>query len=147
MDNVEISKMELSDLELIKDVLLTDFDDFWSYNTFKNELLNQNSKYIIAKIDNRIVGFAGIWNVIDEVHITNIVTLKSLRKKGIATAMLKKLLEIASLEGSIRSITLEVNANNISAKKLYEKFGFKIAGLRKKYYNNIDDAIIMTKEI
>lgn len=147
MDNVEISYMTIEDLELIKDVLLTDFDDFWNYNIFKSELLNPNSKHIKAKFQNKIVGFAGIWEVMDEVHITNIVTAKSHRNKGIASTMLNKLLEIVSLKSNINSVTLEVNANNLPAKNLYEKFDFKIVGLRKKYYNNIEDAIIMTKEI
>ena len=146
MGNVEITKMTLKDLELIKNELSESFDDFWNYNVFKSELLNPNSKYIIAKIQNKPVGFAGIWQVIDEIHITNIVTAKAFRNNGIASIMLKKLLEMVSLNENINSITLEVNANNVPAKKLYEKFGFRIVGLRKKYYNNIDDAIIMTKE-
>lgn len=147
MDNVEISEMTIHDLDLIKDILLTDFDDFWTYNVFKNELLNQNSKYIVAKTNNKIIGFAGIWKAVDMVHITNIVTAKSFRNKGLGSIMLNKLIELAKLETNIDSITLEVNSNNIPAQRLYEKYGFKIVGLRKKYYNNKDDAIIMTKEI
>ena len=147
MDNVEISIMNLSDLELIKDTLLTDFDDFWNYNTFKNELLNPNSKYIIAKRNNEIIGFGGIWKSVDDVHITNIVTAKKYRKQNIGSLMLLELIQMAKNERGITSITLEVNSNNIPAQKLYEKFGFKVVGTRKKYYNNIHDAIIMTKNL
>ena len=145
-DNV-ISKMDISDLESIKNILLTDFDDFWNYTTFKSELLNPNSKYIVAKLDNQIVGFAGIWKALDDVHITNIVTAKKYRNKSIGTKMLAKLIDMTKSEKGVLSITLEVNSNNIIAKKLYEKFGFKVVGLRKKYYNNTDNAIIMTKEL
>ena len=147
MDNVEILEMTISDLELIKDSLLTDFDDFWTYNTFKNELFNPNSKYITAKANNEIVGFAGIWKSVDDVHITNIVTAKKYRNKNIGSLMLSNLIQMAKSEKGITSITLEVNSNNIPAQKLYEKFGFKVVGLRKKYYNNIDDAIIYTKDL
>lgn len=147
MDNIQISKMDISDLEEIKDVLLSDFDDFWNVNTFKEELLNPNSKYIVAKINNKIVGFAGIWKSVDDVHITNIVTSKSFRNQHIGSMMLSNLIEIAKTENNITSITLEVNSNNIPAQRLYEKFGFKVVGLRKKYYNNIDDAIIYTKDL
>lgn len=147
MDNIQISKMDISDLEEIKDVLLSDFDDFWNVNTFKEELLNPNSKYIVAKINNKIVGFAGIWKSVDDVHITNIVTSKSFRNQHIGSMMLSNLIELAKNENNITSITLEVNSNNIPAQKLYEKFGFKVVGLRKKYYNNIDDAIIYTKDL
>ena len=145
MDNMEISIMNISDLELIKDILLSDFDEFWNYSTLKSELLNPNSKYIVTKKDNTILGFAGIWKSVDDVHITNIVVNKNFRNQNIGTIMLSKLIELAKFEPNISSITLEVNSNNTPAIKLYEKFGFKVVGLRKKYYNNIDDAIIYTK--
>ena len=145
MDNIEIYRMSVSDLEIIKTSLLIDFDDFWNYNTFKNELLNPSSKYIAAKINNEIVGFAGIWKAVDDVHITNIVTAKKYRRKKIGSVLLENLIKLASLEKNISLITLEVNSNNIPAIKLYEKYGFKNVGIRKKYYNNTDDAIIMTK--
>lgn len=145
MDNIEICNMTLLDLESISGTLESDFDDFWNVNTLKNELLNPNSKYIVAKLNNTIVGFAGIWESVDDVHITNIVVNKIFRKQNIGSLMLSKLIELAKLEPNISSITLEVNRNNIAAIKLYEKLGFKVVGLRKKYYNNIDDAIIYTK--
>ena len=147
MGNVEISIMTIYDLELIKDTLLSDFDDFWNYNTFKSELSNPNSKYIVAKINNEIIGFAGIWKAVDDVHITNIVTAKKYRRKKIGFLLLSNLIELAEAEKDITSITLEVNSNNIPAQKLYEKFDFKVVGIRKKYYNNIDDAIIYTKNL
>jgi len=147
MDNIEISKMNVSDLESIKNILLTDFDDFWNYNIFKSELENPNSTYIKAKLDGAIIGFAGIWKSVDDVHITNIVTKKDSRKNGIGSELLKNLIELAKNEEGITSITLEVNSNNIAAQKLYEKYGFKNVGLRKKYYNSTYDAIIMTREL
>lgn len=147
MDNIKISRMTVSDLNEIEDILFSDFDGFWNVNIFKSELLNPNSKYIVAKIDNKIVGYAGIWKAVDDVHITNIVTAKSLRRQNIGSILLSNLIEMAKEEIGITSITLEVNHTNIPAQKLYEKFGFKVVGLRKKYYNNTDDAIIMSKTI
>ena len=82
MDNIQIFRMTISDLEEIQDTLLLDFDDFWNVNTFKEELLNSNSKYIMAKINDKIVGFAGIWKAVDDVHITNIVTSKNFRRQN-----------------------------------------------------------------
>lgn len=135
--------MTITDLDSIKDNLYTDFDDFWSYNIFKSELENENSKYIIAILNNEIIGFAGIWQVIDEAHITNIVVRKDFRKLGIGSLLLEKLISICKNLESINSVTLEVNEDNIPAQKLYEKFNFKILGKRKNYYNN-KAAIIMT---
>lgn len=147
MDNLEISEMTLLDLETIQDILISDFDDFWSASTLKGELQNPNSKYIVAKFDNTIVGFGGIWKAVDDIHITDIVVRKNQRNNGIGSVILSKLIEISKSDKNIKALTLEVNSNNIPAQKLYEKFDFKRVGLRKKYYNNTDDAIIMTKQL
>ena len=144
--NLELSIMNIFDLDSISNILESEFDNFWTYNIFKEELENNNSIYIVAKEDNNIVGYGGIWKSIDDVHITNIVTKKSCRHLGIASNILQKLISIA--KGlNFSSITLEVNEHNFSAIKLYEKFNFKSLGRRKKYYNNSDDAIIMTLQI
>lgn len=140
---LELNNMTVSDLISLSDNLITDFDDFWTFNIFKQELENPNSRYIIAKINNEIVGFGGIWKSVDEFHITNIVTKKNKRNLGIASAILKELITITQRE-NMASITLEVNENNIPAIKLYEKFNFVRIGIRKKYYNNTDNAIIMS---
>ena len=76
---MQINNMTLDDLNSISDILLSDFDDFWSYNVLKSELENENSKYLVIKNNNEIIGFAGIWIAIDEAHITNIVIKKSYR--------------------------------------------------------------------
>lgn len=137
-----ISEMNLQDLEDIKDFLLTDFDDFWSYNVLRQELENDKSKYFVIKQKNKIVGFAGIILIIDEVNIMNIVVKKDKRKLGIGSLLLEKIIEFSKIHGAV-SITLEVNEKNIPAIKLYKKYGFKQVGLRKKYYNNEDNAILM----
>ena len=141
--NLELNNMEVSDLDLISNILETEFDNFWNYNIFKQELENENSIYIVAKYEGKIVGFGGIWKAVYDVHVTNIVVKKDLRHLGIGTKILEKLISI-SKELKFNSITLEVNENNKNEIKLYEKFGFKKLGIRKKYYNHTDNAIIMT---
>ena len=140
----DISKMTLDDLNKIASSLESDFDDFWNENILRNELSNQDSYYIVAKINNSILGFAGIWKALDEVHITNIVVKKDHRNLKIGSLLLENLINIAKSLKNVNSITLEVNEKNISAIKLYEKFNFQKLGIRKKYYNNCDNAIIMT---
>lgn len=147
MDNIEIFPMTVSDLNVLSPTLLSDYDDFWTENILKSELENPNSKLIIAKANDLIVGFGGIWKAIDIIHITNIVVKKDLRCKGIGSIILDNLINIANNYNDTTSITLEVNKNNLSAIHLYTKFNFKEVGLRKRYYNNIDDALIMTKDL
>lgn len=142
--NIIIEKMTKEHLDKIKENLKEDFDEFWNENVLKNELENPASTYIVAKDEqNNIVGYAGIWQPIDEAHITNIVTKKDKRRNKIGTKMLEELIKIAK-EKKLKDITLEVNVNNIPAINLYKKYNFKEVGIRKKYYNNSDDAIIMT---
>lgn len=143
--NIEIEKMNLSDLKTIKDILITDFDDFWNYNILKEELQNENSSYIVAKLGCEVVGFAGIKIVIDEADIMNIVTKKTYRNHGIGTLLLKHLI-LLSNKLNLTSVSLEVNEENIIAIHLYEKFGFKNIGIRKNYYQN-RNGIIMAKKL
>lgn len=140
---IEISEMTLNDFEKIKENLQIEFDEFWKPSILKSELESENSKYIVAKENSKIVGFAGIILLPDDAEITNIVTKKSERKKGIGNLLLAKIIEIAKNERN--SISLEVNEKNEIAIKLYKKYGFEKVGIRKKYYNGIDNAIIMTK--
>lgn len=142
--NVKISHMKLSNLEEISNNLEIDFDNFWNYNILKSELDNPNAKYIVAKLYDKIVGFAGIIHVLDEADISNIVVHKNFRNKKIGSFLLKNLIELAhSL--NIKTLNLEVRESNVSAIKLYEKFGFEICGIRKNYYNNTENAILMKK--
>lgn len=136
--------MTLQDLEQMKNTLYSDFDNFWSYNVLKQELENKNTTYIIARENNEIVGFAGISVCLDEATLNNIVVKKSYRGRGIGGELLESLIELCS-DLKIRTFTLEVNITNEPAIHLYEKFGFKNLGIRKKYYNNTQDAYIMTK--
>ena len=144
--NLEIYNMTDYDLSLIKDILIDDFDDFWTYDVLQEELNNPNSEYFVAKLENNILGFAGIWKSVDDVHITDIVVKKSNRQTGIGSKLLEKLIQTAKSQ-NFNSITLEVNEHNLPAINLYLKYGFKNVGFRKKYYNNKDNAIIMTKEL
>lgn len=77
--NIKIRSMQTSDLEKLSLILETDFDNFWNFNILKQELENPNSEYFVALQDDEIVGFAGIWCAIDDIHITNIVTKKAYR--------------------------------------------------------------------
>ena len=141
---MEIFTMTLDDLEQMKDILYSDFDNFWSYNVLKQELENKNTTYIVAKENDEIIGFAGLSTCLDEATLNNIVVKKSYRNRGIGGELLESLIEFCS-ELRMKTFTLEVDTENEPAIHLYEKFGFKNLGIRKKYYNNSRDAFIMTK--
>ena len=144
--NITIQKMTKEHLKQIKDILQEQFDEFWNANVLEKELENPLSEYIVAIYCNEVVGYAGLWQSIDEGHITNIVTKKDKRGNHIGNGMLEEIINLAKHKG-LKSVTLEVNEHNEPAIKLYKKHNFKELGKRKKYYNNVDDAIIMTLEI
>ena len=143
MDNIEIREMTDVDFNKISPVLQIDFDEFWTPEILQGELNNTNSKYYVLIYNQEIAGFGGLWFSVDDVHLTNIVIKKTYRNKGFGNALLQKLI-LNAKNSKKKSLTLEVNENNTNAKKLYLKNGFKILGIRKKYYNNNDNALIMT---
>lgn len=141
-NEIQITEMSLFDLENIKDILISDFDDFWNYNILKEELESSNSKYIIAKTnDGEIIGFAGIKIILDNADIMNIVVKKSWRKQGVGNLLLSNLISICKIS-NLSSLSLEVNEDNLPAIHLYEKFGFKQIGVRKNYYQDKDGMIM-----
>ncbi|MCI8482302.1 MAG: tRNA (adenosine(37)-N6)-threonylcarbamoyltransferase complex dimerization subunit type 1 TsaB [Clostridia bacterium] len=138
-----IRPMTIVDLESIKSILESDFDDFWNYTIFYQELQNPNSEYFVCLENEQIVGFAGIWISVDDIHITNIVTKKFYRNHGIGAKLLEHLITHAK-QKNLSSLTLEVNEANKPAISLYEKYHFQKVGQRKNYYKQNENAIIMT---
>ena len=145
-EKIQILPMTMEDIDSISPDFEGNFDKFWNINNLKNDFQNPNATYFIAKLDDEIVGFAGILKICDEANIMNIVTRSNKRHLGVGERLLKELISSAKKQ-NLKSITLEVNVNNYPAIHLYEKFNFKRIGLRKKYYNNTDYALIMTLEI
>lgn len=145
--DLKLSKMSIEDLKSIKNVLASDFDNFWSYDVLEEELECDNSYVIVAKVDeNTIVGFAGLKVILDESDIMNIVVKKDFRHNGIGSILLENLIN-HSKDLNLKTITLEVNENNLSAIRLYDKFSFDKLGIRKNYYDGKSDAIIMSKKL
>ena len=118
----KVSSMTSNDLNSIKNILISDFDDFWDYNILNSELNCNSSKYIVIKTENNeIVGFSGLKIIVDEADIMNIVVKKSYRNLGLGSILLQNLINISKLQ-NLKSITLEVAENNLPAIHLYKKY-------------------------
>ena len=147
MDNIIISKMKDEDIE---EALLTEQSHnihILSKNILKEDIKNKNYNYLVAKSnDGKIIGYIGISYVIDSADIISIVVHKDYTQKGIATLLLQEIFAFAK-ENNIQKIMLEVRSSNLPAQKLYEKHGFKQIAIRKKYYDNTEDALIYEKEL
>lgn len=142
-NNIIIRPMSPQDIQYLRQNLNTQFDDFWTFSILEKEYNGENTTYIVAEANNEIIGFAGILTIIDESNIMNVVTKKEKRHMGVGSMLLSELIEI-SRKLNMKSITLEVNENNIPAINLYKKYSFEQVGIRKRYYNNTDSAILMT---
>ena len=147
MSQLIIRQAEEKDIRQIEELEKVCFADPWSYDSLEQDILrNKLAFYIVAEVDGNVCGYVGIWNIVDEGHITNVAVSPDYRRKHIASNMLDVLID-ACEEAGVERFTLEVRAGNEPAKALYAGKGFKEMGLRKGYYqDNGEDAIIMWKE-
>ncbi|MEG1285394.1 MAG: ribosomal protein S18-alanine N-acetyltransferase [Romboutsia sp.] len=135
------------DIDGVFEVEKNCFEHHWSKDALRKELTNDVAKYLVAKIDDKVVGYVGIWFIVDEGHITNVAVHSDYRGQKIGDKLVEGLVKM-SKENKIVSMTLEVRTSNIVAQNLYKKYGFKIGGIRKEYYSdNKEDAIIMWNSI
>lgn len=120
----------------------------WTAEIFEHEMTGNNyAHYIVAEMDEEIIGHCGMWIVLDECHITNIAVLIRHRGQGIGEDLLRKAIELCK-EMDVRLMTLEVRVSNVAAQGLYRKFGFQDGGIRKKYYSDDqEDALVMWVEL
>lgn len=122
------------------------FDTPWTVAMFIPELCAEDAFYTVAVRGEEVIGYGGFHKVIDEGHITNIAVKNTERGRGIGKFLMATLISKAREQG-VERMTLEVNVNNARAIHLYESYGFKGVGVRKKYYNGRDDALIMWLDV
>ena len=141
---MQIVKMEHHHLPDILQVERECFSSPWSEQMFISEISGKFAHYYVIEEDSRAVGYMGMWSLSGEGHITNVAVGKDYRRRGFARALISYFIEIAKKE-NLEFMTLEVRASNTPAITLYESFGFTQVGVRKKYYDNSEDALLLTK--
>lgn len=149
MDSIKVFPMTVEDLSEVVEIEENSFAVPWSLNSFLSELIeNERAVYLVAK-DNlrRVLGYIGMWVVIDEGHITNLAVAPLFRRRGVGKKLLENLIKLSRVNG-LERLTLEVRVSNTAAQKLYESFGFVSAGIRPRYYiDNNEDAMIMWNDL
>lgn len=145
---ITIRRMQASDVDNVITIEEKAYGEHhWSKESFLNELSNELARYNCAfDEDGNLVGYSGCWQILEEVHITNIAVSPDFRRKKVGEKLLKRIVD-ECYENMAKYITLEVRVSNTPAINLYEKYGFKSLGVRKGYYqNNNEDALIMWTE-
>lgn len=145
MQAINIRQMTVGDIEGVLIVEQQSFTTPWSRQAFEEEANNNLAHYLVVDDDGLIAGYAGMWVIIDEAHVTNVAISPDYRQKGLGEKLLNALIAQAIDKGAT-SMTLEVRASNTAAQKLYAKKGFTKQGLRPNYYTDThEDALIMWK--
>lgn len=138
--------MTLDDLASVHDIERQSFHVPWPEDAYRNEIrTNRLASYVVARADDEVVGFAGLWVMVDEAHVTTFAVNPRWRRRGVGERLLLGLLDVAVNRGA-REATLEVRLSNMPARRLYEKYGFRPVGIRPRYYSNGEDALIMTTD-
>ena len=140
-----VDQMRRSDIEAVHEIERLSFSTPWPGYAFEQELVsNRMARYLVARREERVVAFAGLWLMADEAHVTTFAVHPDWRRQGIAQRLMVALLEL-SLEIGAERMTLEVRASNEAAQTLYRRFGFVTVGRRPRYYTDDgEDALIMT---
>jgi ribosomal-protein-alanine N-acetyltransferase len=139
------SASEIDEVIAIEDVCFT---NPWTREMYLAELENPGAAFCVLARNSlgRAIGFCSFWKVADELHINNLAVLPADRRTGVATALLSHVLREGARLGAVRA-TLEVRKSNDSARLLYERMGFAVAGVRRAYYTKPEeDAIILWRE-
>ncbi len=145
--SVVVGPMELADVASVEAIERASFSAPWPPNAYRTELqTNRLAHYLVIRVGPEIVGYAGLWLMVDEAHVTTFAIHPDWRRRRLGERLLMALLDIA-LERRASEATLEVRLSNLPARRLYEKFGFRPVGIRPRYYtDNNEDALIMTTD-
>ena len=145
---LSISPMAEEDVDGVLAIERAVFSAPWTENMFHQELLLPLARHLTARIGGElIVGYLSFWFIAGEVHVHKIAVRKDQQRKGVASALLRAMMGLAHQEGA-RYATLEVRPSNEQARRLYERFGFEVRGIRPSYYDDTkEDALIMWADL
>lgn len=148
MGDILVRFMVAGDIEQVLNIEKLCFSTPWSEEAFQTEIeRNQCARYVVAEYEEKVVGYGGMWIILNEAHITNVAVHPDYRGQGIGEAIMHGLVGTA-IKQRVSGMTLEVRTSNKIAQNLYRKLGFAARGIRKAYYSdNGEDALIMWMNI
>jgi ribosomal-protein-alanine N-acetyltransferase len=139
---------EASDLDGVLEVDAVSFTRPWTRAMYESEFLNRDTSrmYVLRTPARTVGGYCAAWFIVEEIHINNIAVRPELRGRGFGSALLAHVLEEGRMAGASRA-TLEVRRSNDDARRLYERFGFRVAGVRRDYYTDpTEDALVLWRD-
>ena len=141
--HVRISPMRRRHLRPVLRIETQVYPRPWTPSLFAAEIAQRDTRcYVVARVANTVVGYAGQLYTFQEAHVTNIAVDPAWHRHKIGTRLLLTMMREA-LARPCRNMTLEVRVSNTGAQALYRRFGLSPAGIRRKYYEGVEDAIVM----
>jgi [ribosomal protein S18]-alanine N-acetyltransferase len=139
-----VDRMRADDLDSVVAIERASFTMPWSRGAFLYEMeKNRVARCLVMRDGSSVVAYLCLWEIGDELHVTNIAVDPAVRRKGIGRSLLQGVLDDARQRG-LRLVALEVRPSNIEARALYESFGFRVVGRRRGYYYDTgEDALVM----
>lgn len=144
-DMITYRKMTEADIDGVLKIEQEAFSLPWTRDAFVQEMTtNLHAYYVVAEnSEGQIVGFCGMWIVVDESHITNVAVNEQLKGQGIGEGLMREAIRV-SKESGVVLMTLEARVSNTVAQSLYRKLDFQNGGIRKGYYtDNQENALVM----
>lgn len=147
MSEIRTDIMTLADVDQVHAIEVDSFHTPWSRQSFVNDMTtNACARYVVLRREDEVLGYAGMWLVLDEAHITNVAVRRDERGRGLGRQLMNALIQLAADSG-MNWMTLEVRRSNDPARALYKSLGFIEVGVRKGYYEDTkEDAILMALE-
>jgi len=145
LDEITVAPMTPADLDEVLVIERHSFPSAWSRGSYERELRNRNSYYFAARHEDGLVGYIGMWVVVDEAHITTLAVHPGCRRRGLGSHLLRLLIEHARQHG-VGRVTLEVREQNLAAISMYRTFGFQQTGVLQGYYGDTgENGLVMWK--
>ncbi|MDD3420406.1 MAG: ribosomal protein S18-alanine N-acetyltransferase [Candidatus Gastranaerophilales bacterium] len=146
---IKIRPMQRDDIESIMAIESSVYGEHhWSKEGFETEIYTDIGNYycLFDADKNKLIGYGGFWNILDEGHITTVAIDKQYQGMGLSEVLIQKFFEVGYRK-EIKWFTLEVRVSNVAAFHLYKKYLFESCGVRPKYYQDTqEDALIMWTE-
>ncbi|MBV9866855.1 MAG: ribosomal protein S18-alanine N-acetyltransferase [Abitibacteriaceae bacterium] len=118
------------------------FHDPWAPSSIESSLENERIFVLVATIENMVCGYGVAWTVGDDGEVTHIAVAPEARQQGVGSTLLQEMISECRQRGA-EKVFLEVRPSNERARRLYERLGFQKVGLRRQYYRDGEDAIVM----
>jgi [ribosomal protein S18]-alanine N-acetyltransferase len=140
---LSILPMTTADIPAVTRIERASFSTVWPSDAFYNELAtNKLAHYIVGRFDDRVVGYGGLWVILEDSHVTTLAVDPEYRRRGFGEVLLLRLIDEA-IARDAAWMTLEVRESNTVAQQLYRKYGFTTVTMRTGYYSDDNESALI----